>query len=122
MGVMFTRKERRMVDALREMGYARRLANVLVYFSKHDNGRCKDIQSVTCLRQPEVSMALKILMEMGWVDVRVPKRVAGTKGRPLSDYYLKRPFANIVSEIAEREVKDLERKRAVVNDLLQGAQ
>ena len=122
MGVMFTRKERRMVDALREMGYARRLANVLVYFSKHDNGRCKDIQSVTSLRQPEVSMALKIMMEKGWVDVRVTKGGPGAIGRPMSDYFLKRPFAHIVSEIAEREVKDLERKRAVVDDLLQGAQ
>lgn len=119
MGIMFTRKERRMVESLQAMGYTKGLSNVLVYFSRCDNGRCKDIQTVTSLRQPEVSMALKTMKDKGWVGVRMLPTTAISKGRPVNDYVLKQPFENIVSEIAAREEQDLERKRAIINGLRQ---
>ncbi|MBN2110054.1 MAG: transcriptional regulator [Methanosarcinaceae archaeon] len=62
----------------------------------------QDIEKASGLRQPEVSIAMRPLRDMGWIDERNEKKNS-YKGRPLKYYKLIVPFDHIVSTF-ENEV------------------
>lgn len=86
-----------LLDAL---GVDERPARVIGFLGVHGNGRSSEIEDELGLRQPEVSQATKHLRERGWV-VAVPEKTSG-KGRPVNNYHLAVPLADVAGEVEAR--------------------
>ena len=57
------------IDALSCTGMPKGIARTLAFLStKDDWATSKDIEKATSLRQPEVSIAVRNLVERGWVE------------------------------------------------------
>ena len=73
------------IDALSCTGMPKGIARTLAFLStKDDWATSKDIEKATSLRQPEVSIAVRNLVDRGWVERDSLKRES--KGRPINIY------------------------------------
>lgn len=108
-----------LADLLAALGVDERPSRILGFLAVERNGRSSEIEDALGMRQPEVSQATKALRDRGWV-VAYPEKTPG-KGRPVNNYHLKAPLADIVNEIeAERrerineELTRIDRLRSLV--------
>ncbi len=62
------------VDALISLGMNRPVARTLVYFQNVDETKSDELENVTGLRQPEVSITMRDLIERGWINEREEKK------------------------------------------------
>ncbi|MGQ0536779.1 MAG: ArsR family transcriptional regulator [Methanobacteriota archaeon] len=90
----------RIVELLTNLGMDHKLAKVVSFLAQVEEGRSTDIERGCRLRQPEVSVATKLLRERGWVTTYERKK--GGKGRPVHFYRLEMPLPKIV-DVIERE-------------------
>jgi predicted transcriptional regulator len=97
----FNTREEKMIDLLMDMDMPRSLARIIVFFSKTKACICNDIQKVTELRQPEVSMAMQYLKERRWIITEPLHREK--KGRPIITYKLAMPFDKIINTLIKEE-------------------
>ena len=74
-----TEKDEKIINLLTEAGLNKNIARVIVYLSKTEEAISRDIERSANLRQPEVSLAMKELKELGWVKERELKKKG--KGR-----------------------------------------
>ena len=76
-------------ELLIQYGYTRPFTQVLIYCTRHKDDviRLHDIERATDLRQPEVSVAMKTLVELGWVEMKVMPPI-GELGYPGKSYRL----------------------------------
>ena len=72
------------VEGLRSLGVDRNVARSITYLKDVKEGSAKDIEMATGLRQPEVSIAMRTLREMGWISEHEVKNSG--KGRPMKIY------------------------------------
>lgn len=99
-------------ELLVRFGFARNFTKVLLYCAKHidEDILLRDIERATDLRQPEVSVAMKDLVERKWVEAKTLPVVPGTTGRPRKLYRMlvtpKWISEHIAAEIYERIDKD----------------
>ena len=63
----FTDQEEEFVNLLIKIGTKRNVAMVLVFLASTKEVTSRAIERGTDLRQPEVSMAMKYMMELGWI-------------------------------------------------------
>jgi predicted transcriptional regulator len=77
----FTDKEEDFANLLIEIGTKRNVAKVLVFLANTPEATSRAIERGTDLRQPEVSIAMRYLMEQNWISSRESK--AESKGRPV---------------------------------------
>jgi predicted transcriptional regulator len=101
--VYFTEKEEEFADLLIEIGMKKKIAKVLVFLANVPEATSRAIERGTDLRQPEVSAAMRYLMEQGWITSREIK--AENKGRPIKIYELAKPINKLMDRI-EKESKD----------------
>lgn len=92
--------EYEMVDLLRRLNINRPVALTLACLSKGEEISSQNIEMVSGLRQPEVSIAMRYLRENDWVEMREEKKNQG-KGRPIKLYRLTVPMEKIISRIEE---------------------
>lgn len=102
-------KEFTMVELFRKLDMNRPVALTIATLADGDEITSRQIESTSELRQPEVSIAMKYLIEMNWVDIREEKMNEG-KGRPVKIYQLTVPIEEIVHSVEkdilyEREIK-----------------
>lgn len=104
---------------LQALGVDERPSRVIGFLAVHGNGRSSEIEDALDMRQPEVSQATKALRERGWVEAR-PEKTPG-KGRPVNNYHLAVPLADLAGEIEARrreaineELGRLDRLREIV--------
>jgi predicted transcriptional regulator len=97
----FSKKEYEIVTILRELGFGRTTAKVLVYLAHVEEASSRDIERGTGLRQPEVSLAMQELKEWDWVAEREADR--NGPGRKITFFRLAKPFAKIVADIGNRK-------------------
>jgi predicted transcriptional regulator len=71
------------------------VASLLTYLKEVKEGSSRDIEMATDMRQPEVSIAMRTLREMGWVAEREIKRDG--KGRPMKVYALRSTIDEIIN-------------------------
>lgn len=102
-------KDEEFANILTDIGLKRIVAKALVYLANVDEATTRRIEMGAGLRQPEVSIAMRKLMEENWADVREIKK--GGKGRPLKCYKLAVPVQDIISNL-----EDMKRMQAE-NDL-----
>jgi predicted transcriptional regulator len=83
------------IEMLRNLGMSRNLATALAYFINVDEATSREIEMSTGLRQPEVSLAIRLMRKQSWVNVRSEKKPG--KGRPIKIYSLAAPVDVIIS-------------------------
>ena len=99
----FTDKEEEFANLLIEIGTKRNVAKVLVFLSSTPEATSRAIERGTDMRQPEISMAMKYLMNREWIkNYESPSE---SKGRPMKVYELAKSITEII-ECIEREKKN----------------
>lgn len=107
--LIFTETEEEFANLLIDVGTKKNVAKVLVYLLNTTEATTRVIERGTDLRQPEVSTALKYMVEHGWVMItKVPSE---RNGRPNNNYSLAIPKKEIIEAIEEA-------KKTEVNDHL----
>ncbi len=113
-------KDEEFANILMDIGLKRNVAKTLVYLANVDEATSRHVEMGANLRQPEVSIAMRKLMEENWVDVRDIKKKG--KGRPLKCYKLAFSVQDIVSTLenmkrmqAENDLKNIRKLRDMSN-------
>ncbi len=100
-------KEEEIADSLQKLGMSRVSSLSLAGIRSLKIAKTRDIERITGLRQPEVSIGVRELRERGWVSETEEKKIG--KGRPVKVYTLHVGFEIILTDL-EREVQDKARK------------
>ena len=102
-------KDRDTIAALQTVGVRRNVATIIVYLKDLDEATSRDIEKGSELRQPEVSIAMRVLREKGWIAEREVKKEG--RGRPMKLYRLTVPIDDIIGHY--EEMKRNESSRAM---------
>ncbi|AYK14264.1 MAG: transcriptional regulator [Methanosarcina flavescens] len=97
--------EYEMIELFRRINVSRPIALTLACLSKGGEISSQNIEMLSGLRQPEVSVAMRYLRENNWIDIREEKKSKG-KGRPVKLYRLIVPMDCIVSKIEEEIIAE----------------
>jgi predicted transcriptional regulator len=100
-------KEEEIAAALMSLGLGRAVARTLAFLNNGEEATSIALEQGTGLRQPEVSIAAKQLIELGWIDEREEKRKQG-KGRPNKVYSLKVGFNKIIAQLENQQKKAID--------------
>ena len=102
----------KIVDIFSELGVPKNLAKTLMYISQVKECQSSDIERGANLRQPEVSVAMQVLTDLGWISKRNQKK--GGKGRPIYIYKLEASLDDIANYYETTKLKQIEN---IKNDL-----
>jgi len=94
-------KDHDTIEALRTVGVKRNVAIIIVYLKDMDEATSRDIEKGSGLRQPEVSIAMRVLRERGWIAERDVK--GSGKGRPTRLYRLIMSIDEIIGHYEEEK-------------------
>jgi predicted transcriptional regulator len=115
--IYFTQKEEDFANLLIKIGTKKNIAKVLVFLAKTPEATSRAIERGTDMRQPEISMAMKYLMDQGWVRSR--ESSGERKGRPIKIYELAKPFNEIMDCIENEKKNEANNNLALVQKLRQ---
>lgn len=88
---------------------------MLVFLSSTKEATSRAIERGTDMRQPEVSMVMKFMMELDWITIReIPSE---NKGRPTKVYALAKPIDEIINFIESEKKNETMNKIALVRKL-----
>lgn len=102
----FNKKDESLVDLLVNTGIPKNVAKTLAFLRKKEETTSVEIEIMTALRQPEVSIAMQELRRRKWVIKRDIKKEG--KGRPVHAYKLAIPFDKIIETLEKEERKRME--------------
>ena len=91
------------IETLRNLGMSRNVATTMAYLMNVDEASSREIEISTGLRQPEVSLAMRLMRNQSWVSVRSEKKPG--KGRPIKIYSLAAPVDEIISYYEDRDLQ-----------------
>jgi len=96
-------------------GMSRPVARTLTYLLKVDTATSVDLERVAGLRQPEISIAMKELNTLDWIDESEEKKPG--KGRPNKVYSLKVRFKDIIAHLEKEQKKEIDDGMASIKRL-----
>lgn len=96
--------DRIFIETLRNLGMSKNVATTMAYLMNIDEATSRDIEVSTGLRQPEVSLAIRLMHNQSWVRVRSEKKPG--KGRPIKVYSLAAPVDEIISYYEDKIYKE----------------
>ncbi|MDH7507108.1 MAG: ArsR family transcriptional regulator [Candidatus Thermoplasmatota archaeon] len=105
-------QDEKIVKIFTDLGMPKNLAKTLMYISQTEECRSADIEHGANLRQPEVSVAMQVLQEKGWITKRDLKKKG--KGRPVHLYKLTSPIHEIIKNFEKEKLKEIDH---IKNDL-----
>ncbi|HWG91991.1 MAG TPA: ArsR family transcriptional regulator [Candidatus Thermoplasmatota archaeon] len=108
-------REEHIAKLLMDLGLSRSIAKTLVFLDRAKESVSSDIEHGAGLRQPEVSVAMQLLRERGWVDKHDLKKEG--KGRPVHCYRLLVTLESIVSDIEREKREEAERNFETIQKL-----
>jgi predicted transcriptional regulator len=111
----FTKKEEEFVNLLMDIGTKKNVAKLLVFLANVSPASSRAIERRTDMRQPEVSIAMKYLLDRSWVNVRGGP--SDHKGRPIKIYELTVPFKEIMNSIEEEKKSEARNQLALIRKL-----
>ena len=103
------------IETLRDLGMSRNAATTMAYLMNVDEASSREIEISTGLRQPEVSIAIKLMHNQSWISVRSEKKPG--KGRPLKIYALAAPVDEIISYYEDKIYKESQATILVIRKL-----
>lgn len=92
------------IETLKTIGMSRNVATTVAYLMNVDEASSQEIEISTGLRQPEISLAIRLMHNQSWVSVR-PEKKPG-KGRPIKIYALATPVDEIISYYEDKIYKE----------------
>jgi predicted transcriptional regulator len=107
----FDEKDEEIADALISLGMSRNAAMALTYMRNTNSSTTTELERSARLRQPEVSIAMKQLIEHDWINESEEKKAG--KGRPFKIYSLKVGFEDIINQLEKQQkqaIDDAQRK------------
>jgi predicted transcriptional regulator len=111
----FTETEEMFLDLLVQIGIKKNVAKVLVYLAGVPQATTAEIERGTDMSQPEMSLAVKRLMELEWIrnhEIRTT-----SEGRPTKIYTLAKPKAEILETIERNKKNEMKDQLALVKKL-----
>jgi predicted transcriptional regulator len=102
-------------DTLIELGLKRNVAKVLTYLKNVKDVTSRDLEMGSDLRQPEVSIAMRELEELGWIGEREEKKPG--KGRPYKIYKLETNIDSIIEHLESQKKKESQAMMASIKRL-----
>lgn len=90
-----------------KIGLKRNVAKVLTYLAGVSEATSREIEIGSDLRQPEVSIAMREIRKLDWIEERDEKNPG--KGRPYRIYKLNRTLPEIVEYLESENAKEAER-------------
>jgi len=105
-------QDEKIVKVFSDLGMPRNLAKTLMYISQTEECRSAEIEHGANLRQPEVSVAMQVLQQKGWISKRDLKKKG--KGRPVHLYKLTSPINDIIKNFEKEKLKQIDN---IKNDL-----
>lgn len=108
-------REVEIADALISLGLGRPVARTLAYLNNGDEKTSNELETGTGLRQPEVSIVMRLLKERDWINERDEKKPG--KGRPYKIYSLKVGFKDIIAHLERQQRKAAEETQAKIEKL-----
>jgi predicted transcriptional regulator len=109
------KKDEEIVEAFISLGMNRLVARVLAYLQQVNEVTSSGLEMGTNLRQPEVSIAMRQLIERDWINEREEKKQG--KGRPYKIFSLKVGFNDIIVQLEEQQKKAMEEAQAKIERL-----
>jgi predicted transcriptional regulator len=88
-------EDRIFIKSLSSLGMSRNVATTMAYLMNVNEASARAIEISTGLRQPEVSLAMRLMYNQSWISVRSDKKPG--KGRPIKIYSLAAPVDEIIS-------------------------
>ncbi len=98
-------KEHEMVILLQKLNVSKPVAKALACLLSTEQITSREVEMMSRLRQPEVSIAMNYLKENNWVDVEELKKKQG-KGRPIKVYSLIVPMNEIIETIEKKVLSE----------------
>ena len=98
-----------------EIGTKKNVATVLVFLASTPEATSREIERGTDLRQPEVSMAMRYLVNQSWIKSR--ENSAKNKGRPMKVYELVKPITEIMDSIEKEKKKEANNQLVLIKKL-----
>ncbi len=92
------------IETLRNLGMSRNVATTMAYLMNVDEASSREIEISTGLRQPEVSLAMRLMHQQSWISVRSEKKSG--KGRPTKIYSLAAPVDEVISYYEDKIYKE----------------
>ena len=83
---------------------SRNAATTMAYLMNVNEASSREIEISTGLRQPEVSLAMRLMRTQAWVNMRLEKKPG--KGRPMKIYSLAAPVDEIISYYEDKIYKE----------------
>ena len=103
------------VKTLSNLGMSRNVATTMAYLMNVNEASSQEIEISTGLRQPEVSLAIRLMSNQSWISVRSEKKSG--KGRPKKIYSLVAPVDNIISYYEDKIYKESQATISVIKKL-----
>ena len=97
-------KDQEFIEALRSLKVPRGVAALITYLANVSEANSREIEMGTGLRQPEVSIAMRILRQNNWVTEHEVK--AEGKGRPMKVYKLGVTIDKIIEYYEEEKNRE----------------
>ena len=104
-----------LIKALSNLGMSRNAATTMAYLMNVDEASSQEIEISTGLRQPEVSLAIVLMCNHSWVNVRSEKKPG--KGRPTKIYSLVSPVDEIISYYEDQIFKESQATLSAIKKL-----
>jgi predicted transcriptional regulator len=112
---MLDEEDHTFIETLRDLGMSRNVATTMAYLINVDEASAREIEISTGLRQPEVSLAIKLMHNQSWVSMRSEKKPG--KGRPMKLYSLAAPVDEIISYYEDKIYKESQATISVIRKL-----
>ncbi len=109
------RKDEKIAEALISIGMSRPVARTLSYLQHTKETTSVELERGARLRQPEVSLSMKLLKERGWITEREEKMRG--KGRPYKIYSLNIEFDELIDQIEKQRKKAVDEAQADIERL-----
>lgn len=108
-------KDLEFVQGLQSLGINRNVAGLIAYLQDMNKRSSRDIEIAMGLSQPEVSIAMRTLREMGWVTEHEIK--GDGKGRPQKIYALRATIDEIVKYYETEKIQESARTMEAIQRL-----
>ena len=97
-------RDQEFVEALRGLNVQRSTAALITYLANASEATSREIEMGTGLRQPEVSLGMRLLRENKWIMEREVK--SEKKGRPMRVYSLGVSLDEIIKHYEEEKSRE----------------
>lgn len=111
----FTEKEEEFANLLIEIGTKKNIAKALVFLASTPKADSRAIERGTDMRQPEISLATKYLMDQGWIKNH--ESPSENQGRPMKIYELAKPMTVIINCIEKEKKNEINNKLVLIRKL-----